>query len=263
MVAVIAIVVGAWAAFRSANPRRALYIAERSAVALLRSTRGLDDHEIEVRRQGRVLNEPHVVTVDVASRGARDIPRSAFDGQPLKLDFGVPVVALLDQRSDADRPAVPSPKVVVTQTGLEIGPALLTRNHLLTYTLLVEGPPYFQFFGELADVNIYDRPVRRISAILPLGTVVLSALILGIFSSFISSFNWLTYVVSAMVLLASAAAAWIAFSSQRDAGRQVDQVRRQVDHARYQQDLAEEASVRIQRALMMSDLLREDKSREI
>ncbi|WP_156077145.1 hypothetical protein [Saccharothrix sp. NRRL B-16314] len=158
-VAVIAIAVGTWSAFRSANPRRHLHITEDSLVSLLPSGLGLGD-DVEVHRRGKVLSNPHVITVSLVSRSARDIPRAAFDGTPLTLDFGVPVIGLLEQWSDPGRAAVCKPSVTVTATALTIGPALLTRSHELRYTVLVDGEPNLAIQGELADVHIHTKPPR-------------------------------------------------------------------------------------------------------
>jgi hypothetical protein len=155
-VGLIAIIVGAWAAFRSANPHRNLYIFIDSSIALLWTPRGLDGG-VEVRIGGRTLTAPHVVTIEIISRSARDIPKTAFDDAPLTLNLGVPVVAILEQRSKA-RTGLSEPAVVATARGLAIGPALLARNHKLRYTVLVEGRPTLTPQGNLTDVHIHMKP---------------------------------------------------------------------------------------------------------
>jgi hypothetical protein len=92
-VGVVAIVVSAWAAFRSANPRRCLHVVDSMTVSLLQSAPGLGE-AVEVCGHGRPLVHPYIITVDVVARSGRDIQKSAFVG-PLSLDFGVSVVALL------------------------------------------------------------------------------------------------------------------------------------------------------------------------
>ncbi|QFZ17567.1 hypothetical protein [Saccharothrix syringae] len=183
VVAVIAIVVGAWAAFRSARPRRALYITVDQAVSLLRAAPGLDGSGVAVSLHGRELTRPYVVTVDVVSNSALDIAPSAFGGSPLELEFGVPVLALLDQESDAGRPAVREPKVEVASTALHVSPALLTRRHRLRYSVLVDGKPDFRPVGDLVDVAVHVGPVpartplalRLVTSALLAPAVVLSA----------------------------------------------------------------------------------------
>lgn len=162
---VVAIALGAWAvwaAFRSARPRRSLYIDMSQAVSLLRTAPGLHGSGLTVSLRGQELTRPYVATVDVISSSALDIAPGAFGGSPLELEFGVPVVALLDQGSHAGRPAVREPKVEVVGTALHISPALLTRRHWLRYTVLLDGKPDFRPVGDLVDVAIHvgAAPVR-------------------------------------------------------------------------------------------------------
>ncbi len=155
VIALAAIVVGAWAAFRSAWPRRTLYITVDSAVSLLRATPGLDG-DIEVHHKGQKLSEPYVVTVTVTSRCDRDIDSASFDGKPLELRFGAPIVELLESTADARRVGVRTPPVVITPTELHVGPAPLTRRHVLRYVVLVDGQPRFQPVGDLVNVTIRE-----------------------------------------------------------------------------------------------------------
>ncbi|MFD5831013.1 hypothetical protein [Lentzea sp. NPDC060358] len=162
VVGLVAIVVGAWAAFRSARPRRALYINVDQAVSLLRAAPGLHGSGVVVSFNGRTLTRPYVVTIDVVSDSALDIAPSAFGGKPLELEFGVPVLALFEHESHPGRPAVRMPKVNVVGTALHISPALLTRRHRLRYTVLLDGKPNFRPIGELVDVAVHvgGAPVR-------------------------------------------------------------------------------------------------------
>ncbi|NGY63420.1 hypothetical protein G7043_31305 [Lentzea sp. NEAU-D13] len=183
----VAIALGAWAvwaAFRSARPQRALYINVDQAVSLLRAAPGLHGSGIAVSLHGRELTRPYVVTVDVVSDSSLDIGPSAFGEAPLELEFGVPVLALLDQESDAGRPAVRAPKVDMAGTALHISPSLLTRRHRLRYTVLLDGKPDFQPVGDLVDVAVHigEVPARKplmlklISVALLIPAAVLSVL---------------------------------------------------------------------------------------
>ncbi|WP_148088788.1 hypothetical protein [Saccharothrix texasensis] len=156
VVAVVAIVVGAWATFRSARPRRVLYVWVDSAVPLINSTPGLDGRKLTVSLDDQELTAPYAVTVEVISRGAVDIAASAFGGTPLELEFDAPILTLLDKTVNAGRPAVREPRTEVVGTALHIGPALLTRRHRLRYTLLLDGKPEFRPVGELENVVIRD-----------------------------------------------------------------------------------------------------------
>ncbi|MCX5121204.1 hypothetical protein OG992_28905 [Micromonospora sp. NBC_00362] len=182
VVAVVAIAVGAWAAFRSANPRRVLYITMPSAVSLLRSEPEISEG-IEVLHKGRPLSQPYLVTVEVLSRSSRDIPRPAFGAQPLNLDVGAPVIELLDSWSHSGRSAVPVPALTVTSTGLHVGPALLTRRHHLGYILLVDGPPQLQVMAEMADIDIRGRadPDREGGWVKPTFAIIMISLGAAVF----------------------------------------------------------------------------------
>ncbi|WP_157620381.1 hypothetical protein [Saccharothrix sp. NRRL B-16348] len=106
---VVAVVLGCWAvwaAFRSARPRRALYITVDQAVLLPRSAPGLEHRRLEASLEGRGLTTPYVVTVGVVSDSAMDSAPAMFGGAPLVLDFGVPILALLDKSSVPGRPRV-------------------------------------------------------------------------------------------------------------------------------------------------------------
>jgi hypothetical protein len=187
VIAVAAIVVGVWAAFRSAWPRRTLYITVDSAVSMLHTAPGLDGGGIEVRHKGRKLSEPYVVTVTVASRSDRDIDSASFDNKPLELRFGVPIVELLESTVDARRAGVRTPPVVVTPTALHVGPALLTRRHLLRYVVLVDGQPQFRPVGDLVNAAIQEKyPPNRVRTVL----VPILGLASGALSALLT--NWLT-----------------------------------------------------------------------
>ncbi|MCK2245271.1 MULTISPECIES: hypothetical protein [unclassified Crossiella] len=149
-----------WAAFRSARPRRILHISVDSAVPLVTTAPGLEGRQIQVILDGHTLTSPYVVTVDVISRSALDIAPAAFSEKPLELEFGVPLVALLDQQSEAGRPAVRAPQVVVQGSAPHLGPALITQRHALRYTVLCDGKPVFQPVAEMIDVAIREQPLR-------------------------------------------------------------------------------------------------------
>ncbi len=181
VVAVVAIIVGAWAAFRSARPRRVLYVWVDSAVPLMNTARGLHGQRLAVTLDDQELTAPYVVAVEVVSRGALDIAAAAFGGRPLELEFGAPVLGMLEWQADAGRAAVRPPEVEVTGTALHLGPSLLTRRHRLRYTVLLDGEPDFRPVGDLVDVT-----VRQERAPQALTTVRLTATLAGLAGVIIS-----------------------------------------------------------------------------
>ncbi|MEU4445053.1 hypothetical protein AB0K14_02145 [Actinosynnema sp. NPDC050801] len=209
---VVAVMLGSWAvwaAFRSARPRRTLHIWVESLVPLVNTAPGLHGRQLTVALDGHKLRSPYVVEVEMASRGALDISAAAFGGQPLELDFSVPIVALLKQSVDAGRPAVREPRVEVVDTALHVGPALLTRRHRLRYTVLLNGKPDFHPVGDLENVIIRDSKLAyplpkfliAISASFPLMVTGVALLTEGALEGNIS---WLALilVVSALAITA-------------------------------------------------------------
>ena len=154
VVAVVAIPLSVWAAFRSANPRRALYF---TSIAQRLLPQGMDQH-IRMFAGDVELAAPHLVQLQFASRGRRDIPSSSYDG-PIEVDLGTKIIAVLGRSSDAVPKVVPAPPDAVKNSQyFQIGPSLLTKNHRLGYTLLVEGRPTPTLRCSIADVAVHESP---------------------------------------------------------------------------------------------------------
>lgn len=149
---VVAIVVGTMVAHRAANPRRRLHIYLESTFPLLRPLpRG---EKLELRHNGQIVKAPFVATLTFHSRSAKDIPKSAFEGDPISVNFGVPIVDLIEETSIPGRSGVSTPKAVQMSTSLAVGPCLLTTDHRLHYTVLVDGRPTLGLQCALTDVEI-------------------------------------------------------------------------------------------------------------
>lgn len=158
VVAVVLGIVAAWATFRSANPRRRLYVYLDRSLPVVRTHEALRN-EIEVRHLGRTLSQPYVVTLNVVSRGRKDIPSSSFDAnKPIVADLGVPIVRLLEEKSTTPKIAIPVPESSVDGTRILIGPSMLSKQHVLTYTALVEGSPNLATEIPLLDVDTSQEP---------------------------------------------------------------------------------------------------------
>src|SRR5260370_32898479 len=101
-------------------------------------THRLDLPAIAVRRAGKVLATPHVVTVRLVSRGRRDITREAFDGgEPLCLDVGAAIVEWLEVTTWPS--GRPDPVWKMDGSSLPIGPSLIGRRQTTAFSLLVDG----------------------------------------------------------------------------------------------------------------------------
>jgi hypothetical protein len=124
------------AAYRSANPRRRLYVYTSNVTPLIHRTG--TELGLEVLAGGEKLTEPHVVTAHVVSRGRRDIRKDAFDG-PILLQFTARIVSVLETSCETKIPGTPIPNWFFNGDTIEIPPALLRRDQRLTYTVLLEG----------------------------------------------------------------------------------------------------------------------------
>jgi hypothetical protein len=101
IVGLAGIVVIALVTLRAAYPRRRLWYS-MSVTPLL--ARGQDvARELVIFYRGDQLDHPHTASISLISKGRLDIPRAAFDGQPLRLDLGVPVIAILKASTAPDR----------------------------------------------------------------------------------------------------------------------------------------------------------------
>lgn len=135
-IAVIAIPITVWAAFRSANPKRRVHVWLSDVTPLL-NRRAQD---LELRHSGQVLAEPRLATVTLAVRSTKDIPPDSFTG-PIVLDLGTPIVALLSSEARTKRVGLREPAITVAGQTLEIAPSLLARDHAITVSVLVDSPP--------------------------------------------------------------------------------------------------------------------------
>lgn len=155
----LAIVIGAVTTYRSDYPRRRLYLFVSSTTSLRhRSTSQLMG--LEVHDEGHVLSDPHLMTVEVISRGRRNIPEDSFNG-PITLDFGTEIVAVIESVSVARPETVPAPRMATTATALHIGPALLGRDHRLSYRVLVNGNAHVIGECSLTGVDVrHDSPAQ-------------------------------------------------------------------------------------------------------
>ncbi|HUR02450.1 MAG TPA: hypothetical protein VM347_07920 [Nonomuraea sp.] len=174
-------------------------------MALLREMPG-PAGKTEVHHDGRILVEPYVATVHVVSRSALDIKLDTFGSQPLELEFGVPVVALLEKHSAPGRAAARDPEVKVAATAVHVVPALLTRRHELRYTVLLDGRPAFRPLVDLVDVTVHQNPppaLRGWDILRPLLLafgVITAVLVPILFTSTSGQPLWPMVVVGALVL---------------------------------------------------------------
>jgi hypothetical protein len=156
-VAVVAIVVAVLLWFLG-SPRRLLVYGVVSEAALLTSgARRQVGADLEVTLSGQVLNDPHVILLQVESRSRRDIRGTDFENaMPLMIDLGTPILNLLDL--DTGGRGKPDVKVEVKNTEVAIGPGLIKRGQTIRVNLLTDGPVSVTCaHPQLADVIIKER----------------------------------------------------------------------------------------------------------
>jgi hypothetical protein len=154
-VSVLAILVTVWGTLYAIRPRRALYYKLKSA----KPVRDSDASPLRASASG--LAHPKVLTICLRGRGRKDVSSAAFDSaEPIAVNAGGPIVGLL-----GDPVSYPTgrsvPKARVAGGLLEIGPGLIGRSQLLTYTVLADvTEPRVTVQGSLIDVRISRRDDR-------------------------------------------------------------------------------------------------------
>src|ERR1019366_3821474 len=156
VVAVLAAVAGVWVTLTVGFPRRRLYCGLRAAAPLLAAPAGIRG-DLELLHRGTALADPRVVTVELVSRGRRDIPSEAYDDrQPLVLDVGARIVEVLQVTSGPG--ILPAPRITIDGAALNIGPSLIGRRQKITINVLTDGgQPSLACHSPLIDVQVRQR----------------------------------------------------------------------------------------------------------
>jgi hypothetical protein len=174
-----------WVTLSVGLPRRRMFYWLRASVPLLAAPEGMRS-DLELRRRLKapggspdagdgwgVLADPRVVTIDLTSRGRRDIPSDAYDkNQPLQLDAGAPVVEVLQVTSSVA--ARPAPPVTADGTLLSIGPGLIGKRQDITITILTDGgqPALILHADPFIDVRVRAAEASRIPDLVGAAVVV-------------------------------------------------------------------------------------------
>jgi len=154
VVGLLAIAATVWVTLRAANPKRRLYYAWLSDTPLITRQHDLSE-ELKVTYGTRQLVKPRIVTVQLVSRGRRDIAREAFDeGKPVCLDLSTPIVQCVKvATSPSDRP---DPSYALDGSKLLIGPSHFGKRQTTVFSLLLDGrtPEIVRPQQSLIDVEI-------------------------------------------------------------------------------------------------------------
>ena len=162
VVGLLAIAATVWVTLRAANPKRRLYYAWLSDTPLITRQHDLSE-ELKVTYGTRQLVKPRIVTVQLVSRGRRDIAREAFDeGKPVCLDLSTPIVQCVKvATSPSDRP---DPSYALDGSKLLIGPSHFGKRQTTVFSLLLDGKtpeivrPQQSLIDEVSRQGDLDRP---------------------------------------------------------------------------------------------------------
>jgi hypothetical protein len=142
--------------FLDPNQRRLYYQLARAAPLL--AAGGAARTKIEVRHDGHLMTHPMLVEIRLIGRSRKDVPNASFNaGEPLTIDLGqARIVDVLDVTADTG--AVPPHSALPDTTCLKIGPGLIRRRQVITWTLLTDGPrPTLTCRSPLIDVDVHER----------------------------------------------------------------------------------------------------------
>lgn len=156
-----------WVTMWVANPKRELLYRMARMVPLIDvAEKAIVTAKLEVLCDGKPLREPHVAEVQLYVRGRRDISSSDFDGGPLALDLGTPIVAI---RADTTADTTDLPKWTVDGNVISIVPCLIKKNQMIVFSVLTDGEPSLKVHSPLLDVERREfiDPLERLRRPLP------------------------------------------------------------------------------------------------
>ncbi|MGW5333596.1 hypothetical protein [Streptomyces bauhiniae] len=141
---------GAWATYRSANPKLRLTWWLRVNSPLIPPSYATS--RITVNAAGVQLAAPRIVEFELTNAGRKDITSSMFhNNETIVIDLGVPIVTLLasESRPDGASPSLVFPPTKPSQ--FEVEPSHIARGQSVTFRLLADGPE--------AEVRIMRKPL--------------------------------------------------------------------------------------------------------
>jgi hypothetical protein len=112
---------------------------------------------LHVSYEGAELDDPHVLGVEVEYRGRGDISGGSFEeGQPFRIDMGVPVVGVIETEFTPGQK--PLPRVEASGNELRIGPGLVRSGQVMRLVVLADGAGgQLSHESPLADVRVRQR----------------------------------------------------------------------------------------------------------
>lgn len=164
-VAVLVGLAGVWVAYAAGFPQQRLLYWIPAAVPLVNVPQG-SGNKLQLRYKQAEVAQPHLLSVQLISRGRKDIPSTSFDGhKPLSLNLGVPIIDIIRIEQIIRGRDLPQPKISFDRNILEIGPTLFGKRQVIIITLLLDGRPVpLKPNAPLTDVNVRKR--RRLPTFL-------------------------------------------------------------------------------------------------
>lgn len=146
--------------WRLGIPKRLLiYTAESTSLLLTSGLTSSDADDIQVLIRGRTVDDPHLVTLTIASRSRRDIRVSDFDERrPLLFHLRVPIVATISLALESERPPTVGLTLVTAEGApsqtVQIRPSLIRKGQWCKLHLLTEGSPHLICENPIADAAL-------------------------------------------------------------------------------------------------------------
>jgi hypothetical protein len=141
--------------------RLLVYTVESASLLLTNEFESGDGGGVEIRARGRAVNNPHFVTLTIASHSGKDIRDADFDGgKPLIFHFGVAIVAAnffpLDNRNPPEvrKHLMPSGSHGPPSDMIEIMPSLIRDDLRCQLRLITEDEPDVTDTNPIADVTV-------------------------------------------------------------------------------------------------------------
>ncbi|MFP1624044.1 hypothetical protein ACLB9X_02210 [Streptomyces sp. 5K101] len=153
---------GMYATHRAAFPKRRLVYSFSSSSLVQRHQRNISANVLHIRLGERELHNPRLVGLRLENTGRRDISSAQFDqGEPLRIDLGLPVVELVSMAAEPPSALGLSPDGWGDH-GMTIRPGRLGTGEAITYTLLVDGDPsFYRLTHSLVDVKVKEKFPRK------------------------------------------------------------------------------------------------------
>jgi len=156
-IATLAVTAVAW---RSSLVKRRLLCSIVSCTRLLAAPEPVRG-ELEVRFDGQPVNDPYVVTLEIANVGRASIPSDLFDkGRSLVFGLSAPVLKILTVEHEPS--SIPAPVFLAINDKWEMKPELVAKGELIRLSFLAAGPVKGLEVTEnpLTDVSVQVRDLQ-------------------------------------------------------------------------------------------------------